>query len=174
MCPVPIHLPPPSLSPLPRRRWAIEDTLVAHGDLRLSSVAGLGEAKQLLREAVLMPLAFPHLFSGSRQPWRRILLYGPPGTGEFRCVYFADLIRGHKVYVILIVAHLLYVLSTYISLGEHACTYLPDSFATGIRLIIFTLVDHACIEKSTNCFELFIGQNTISCVSLGTTGLDSG
>ena len=58
-------------------------------------------------------------------------------------IYFfiADLIRGHKVYVILIVAHLLYVLSTYICLGEHACTYLPDSLATGIRLIIFTLVD---------------------------------
>ena len=34
-----------------------------------------------------------------------------------------------------------------ICLGEHTCTYLPDSLATGIRLIInctsFTLVDHA-------------------------------
>ena len=59
-------------------------------------------------------------------------------------IYFfiADLIRGHKVYVILIVAPT-YVISTYICLGEHACTYLPDSLATGIRLIIFTLVDHA-------------------------------
>ena len=76
-------------------------------------------------------------------------------------LFIADMIRGRKVYVILIVAHLLYVLSSYISLGEHACTYLPDSLATGIRLIIFTLVDHACIEKSANCFELFIGQNTI-------------
>lgn len=54
---------------------------VAVGDLQLSSVAGLGHAKELLREAVLLPLAFPHLFTGSRQPWRRILLYGPPGTG---------------------------------------------------------------------------------------------
>ena len=89
-------------------------------------------------------------------------------------LFIADMIRGRKVYVILIVAPLLYVLSSYISLGEHACTYLPDSLATGIRLIIFTLVDHACIEKSANCFELFIGQNTISCISLGTTGLDSG
>ena len=68
---------------------------------------------------------------------------------QSRMIYFfiADLIRGGKVYVILIVAHLLYVLSTYIYLGEHACTYLPDSLATGIRLIInctsFTLVDHA-------------------------------
>ena len=58
-------------------------------------------------------------------------------------IYFfiADLIRGRKVYVILIVAHLL---STYICLGEHACTYLPDSFATGIiNCTSFTLVDHA-------------------------------
>ena len=64
---------------------------------------------------------------------------------ESRMIYFfiADLIRGDKVYVIPIVAHLLYVLSTYICLGEHAYTYLPDSHATSIRLIIFTLVDHA-------------------------------
>jgi hypothetical protein len=28
-------------------------------------VAGLGETKKLLREAVLLPLKFPHLFAGS-------------------------------------------------------------------------------------------------------------
>jgi vacuolar protein-sorting-associated protein 4 len=44
-------------------------------------VAGLEEAKQLLREAVFLPHTFPHLFTGRRQPWQRILLYGPPGTG---------------------------------------------------------------------------------------------
>lgn len=72
-----------SFTPLPsyRRHRAIDDMLVPFSDLQLSSVAGLEDAKQLLREAVLLPLTFPHLFTGSRQPWRRILLYGPPGTG---------------------------------------------------------------------------------------------
>lgn len=70
-----------------RRRWVVEDMLVVAGGLQLSSVVGLQEAKQLLREAVLLPLTFPHLFSGNRQPWRRILLYGPPGTGKTRLAY---------------------------------------------------------------------------------------
>lgn len=69
------------LLPSYRRDGAIDDMLVPLSDLQLRSVAGLEDAKQLLREAVLLPLAFPHLFTGSRQPWRRILLYGPPGTG---------------------------------------------------------------------------------------------
>jgi len=29
-----------------------------------------------------MPVKFPQLFEGSRQPWTGILLYGPPGTGK--------------------------------------------------------------------------------------------
>ena len=67
--------------PLGRRHGVIEDMLVAPGNLQLSGVVGLEEAKQLLREAVFLPHTFPHLFTGRRQPWQRILLYGPPGTG---------------------------------------------------------------------------------------------
>ena len=43
-------------------------------------VCGLEEAKANLKEAVVLPMKFPHLFSGSRQQWKGILLYGPPGT----------------------------------------------------------------------------------------------
>ncbi|KAL4216987.1 Vacuolar protein sorting-associated protein 4B [Mactra antiquata] len=48
----------------------------------LEDVAGLDEVKETLKEAVLLPLKFPLLFKGPRQPWRGILLYGAPGTGK--------------------------------------------------------------------------------------------
>ena len=46
-------------------------------------MAGLEQAKQALREAIILPMKYPHLFSGGRRPWRRVLLYGPPGTGVY-------------------------------------------------------------------------------------------
>ena len=45
-------------------------------------IVGLDDAKRLLKEAVLMPLKFPHFFEGILEPWKGILLFGPPGTGK--------------------------------------------------------------------------------------------
>ena len=39
-------------------------------------IAGLHVAKEALKETVIMPVKFPHLFTGKRKPWRGILLYG--------------------------------------------------------------------------------------------------
>ena len=47
------------------------------------SIAGLNEAKQLLQEAVVLPLWMPDLFKGIRRPWKGVLMFGPPGTGSF-------------------------------------------------------------------------------------------
>lgn len=43
---------------------------------------GLDNAKRLLKEAVLIPLKYPHFFTGILEPWRGVLLFGPPGTGK--------------------------------------------------------------------------------------------
>lgn len=76
-----------------RRLRAIEETILPakrrreeeeKGGRGFASVAGLELAKQALREAIVLPVQFPHLFTGARRPWSRVLLYGPPGTGKSR------------------------------------------------------------------------------------------
>lgn len=51
-------------------------------NVRWEDVSGLEQAKEGLKEAVILPIRFPQLFDEARQPWRGILLYGPPGTGK--------------------------------------------------------------------------------------------
>jgi katanin p60 ATPase-containing subunit A1 len=51
-------------------------------NVRFHDIVGLDDAKRLLKEAVLMPLKYPHLFTGILEPWKGILLFGPPGTGK--------------------------------------------------------------------------------------------
>jgi vacuolar protein-sorting-associated protein 4 len=45
-------------------------------NVKWSDIAGLDQAKEALKEAVILPLKFPQLFVGKRTPWRGILLYG--------------------------------------------------------------------------------------------------
>jgi len=51
-------------------------------NVKWEDVAGLTMAKDSLKEAVILPIKFPQMFTGKRTPWRGILLYGPPGTGK--------------------------------------------------------------------------------------------
>jgi vacuolar protein-sorting-associated protein 4 len=45
-------------------------------NVKWDDVAGLESAKEALKEAVILPIKFPHLFTDKRKPWRGILLYG--------------------------------------------------------------------------------------------------
>ncbi|MFW9972400.1 MAG: AAA family ATPase [Candidatus Odinarchaeota archaeon] len=61
----------------------ISGTIVTESpNVNWEDIAGLDNVKQALREAIVLPIAKPHLFTGARKPWSGILLFGPPGCGK--------------------------------------------------------------------------------------------
>eukprot|EP00760_Papus_ankaliazontas_P031918 PhM_4_TR5534/c0_g1_i1/m.102718/K07767/KATNA1; katanin p60 ATPase-containing subunit A1 len=58
------------------------DILLGNLNVKWDDVAGLDEAKESLKEAMVLPLLLPEFFQGCRQPHKGILMYGPPGTGK--------------------------------------------------------------------------------------------
>ncbi|KAF5944122.1 hypothetical protein HYC85_018199 [Camellia sinensis] len=58
------------------------DIIRGNPDVKWESIKGLENAKQLLKEAVVMPIKYPKYFTGLLSPWKGILLFGPPGTGK--------------------------------------------------------------------------------------------
>ncbi|MBN1800474.1 MAG: AAA family ATPase [Candidatus Lokiarchaeota archaeon] len=61
----------------------ISGTIVTESpDIRWNDIAGLENCKQALREAIVLPMLKPELFTGKRKPWSGILLFGPPGCGK--------------------------------------------------------------------------------------------
>jgi katanin p60 ATPase-containing subunit A1 len=59
------------------------DLLTKTPNVSWNDIAGLTDAKQLLEEAVVLPLLRPDFFRGIRRPWKGILMFGPPGRFEF-------------------------------------------------------------------------------------------
>jgi len=58
------------------------DIMLSNPGVTFESIAGLHEAKRLLKEAVVLPLYMPDYFQGIRRPWKGVLMFGPPGTGK--------------------------------------------------------------------------------------------
>ena len=55
----------------------MEGAIVAEKpNVRWEDVAGLEGAKAALKETVILPIKFPHMFTGKRKAWRGILLFG--------------------------------------------------------------------------------------------------
>jgi katanin p60 ATPase-containing subunit A1 len=58
------------------------DILTRNPRVGWNDIVGLDGAKNLLQESVLLPLQYPEIFTGIRESWKGILLFGPPGTGK--------------------------------------------------------------------------------------------
>jgi vacuolar protein-sorting-associated protein 4 len=48
---------------------------------QFKDVIGYEKEKDLMREIIILPQKFPHLFTGGRSPFRTVLLFGPSGCG---------------------------------------------------------------------------------------------
>lgn len=60
-----------------KMRGALDSAIVREKpNVKWDDVAGLMQAKETLKEAVIMPYKFPQLFTGNRRPWKGVLLYG--------------------------------------------------------------------------------------------------
>ena len=55
------------------------DILQTNPNVHWTDIAGLDEAKELLEEAVMLPMYMPDYFQGIRRPWKGVLMFGPPG-----------------------------------------------------------------------------------------------
>ena len=51
-------------------------------NIQFDDIAELHEAKQALKEAILLPILLPDFYQGIRRPWKGVMLFGPPGTGK--------------------------------------------------------------------------------------------
>ena len=51
-------------------------------NVKFTDVIGLAQAKQILKEIIVLPNLRPDLFTGLRSPPRGLLLFGPPGVGK--------------------------------------------------------------------------------------------
>jgi predicted AAA+ superfamily ATPase len=63
-------------------KMILDEVLDVSPGIAFDDIVGLKEAKEALREAIVLPAMRPDLFHGIRAPPKGILLFGPPGNGK--------------------------------------------------------------------------------------------
>lgn len=75
--------PPPQNTESNAYEQQIENEIIERGpSVSWESISGLTQAKDILQEAIIKPIRYPHIYTGLRSPPKGILLFGPPGTGK--------------------------------------------------------------------------------------------
>ncbi|XP_053698237.1 vacuolar protein sorting-associated protein 4-like [Sabethes cyaneus] len=111
-----------------------------------SEVAGLEEAKEVLFEAIISPIKFPHLVEGKPASCKRILLFGPPGTGKSYLVRAAAAEANHSTILSVSAS---YVISTLLSDLNRLIQRISDLVHTHKPCIILVEeVDSLCSSRS--------------------------
>ena len=73
----------------------VEDDIIDRNlGTSFDDIAALAEAKRLLNEAIALPIMVPEFFTGIREPWKGVLLFGPPGTGKTMLAKAASAVNG--------------------------------------------------------------------------------
>jgi hypothetical protein len=87
------HAPPEEDDSLPEELKGLDKELISKIEMEIvdsgdpvsfQDIAGLAEAKQTVMELVCWPMKRPDLFTGLRRGPNGLLLFGPPGTGEYK------------------------------------------------------------------------------------------
>lgn len=62
--------------------FVYRDIVKSDFKVRWDDVLGNENVKQILKESVILPLTYPHLFTNLTKPWRGVLLHGVSGVGK--------------------------------------------------------------------------------------------
>lgn len=58
------------------------EIIIDNPNVLFNDIIGLDTPKKIIKEALFDPLIYPDLFTGILEPWKGVLMFGPPGTGK--------------------------------------------------------------------------------------------
>jgi vacuolar protein-sorting-associated protein 4 len=144
-------------------------TAIKCPNVNWDDIAGLNEAKAILRQTVVMPIKFPSAFQDIK-PWTGILLYGPPGTGKSM---LAKAVATESNYCFISVSASDLV-SKYLGDGERQVKKLFESAREQKPAIIFVdEIESMCSQRDESTHEASTRLLTEFLIQLDGVGNDS-